>query len=85
MLPFRIFEAQPRPLTGTTGELHKMRIFRQLTKDTMNTESIVENNERLVFEIDHSHVIDRMNRENGQEENVQEAVEQQEEAGSFTE
>ncbi|WP_232725546.1 hypothetical protein [Bacillus sp. FJAT-44742] len=51
----------------------------------MNTESIVENNERLVFEIDHSHVIDRMNRENGQEENVQEAVEQQEEAGSFTE
>ncbi|WP_100401190.1 CapA family protein [Bacillus sp. FJAT-44742] len=85
LLPFRIFEAQPRPLTGTTGELHKMRIFRQLTKDTMNTESIVENDERLVFEIDHSHVIDRMNRENGQEENVQEAVEQPEEAGSFTE
>ncbi|WP_054635757.1 CapA family protein [Thalassobacillus sp. C254] len=69
MLPYRIFESQPRPLTGAAADLHKQRIFRQLTKDTTHTEFIRENDERLIFEVDHSHVIERMN-EPDEEENA---------------
>lgn len=56
--PYRIFEAQPRPVEGLTEVFHRFRIFRQLTKDTTNEEAIVENDERLIFEVDHSHVIE---------------------------
>ncbi|WP_252311876.1 CapA family protein [Sinobaca sp. H24] len=45
--PYRIFEAQPRPVEGLTEFVHRFRIFRQLTKDTTNEEAIVENDERL--------------------------------------
>lgn len=56
--PYRIFEAQPRPVEGLTEFVHRFRIFRQLTKDTTNEEAIVENDERLIFEVDHSHVLE---------------------------
>ncbi|SDH44003.1 CapA family protein [Alteribacillus bidgolensis] len=57
MHPFRVFEAQPRPVQGLTKNIHKKRIFRQLTKDTEAKENIVENGERLIISADHSHVL----------------------------
>ncbi|MFB4165884.1 CapA family protein [Alteribacillus sp. JSM 102045] len=57
MLPFRVFEAQPRPVQGLTESVHKKRIFRQLTKDTKAKENIIENDERLIISADHSHVL----------------------------
>ncbi|WP_158736243.1 CapA family protein [Alteribacillus sp. YIM 98480] len=57
MHPFRVFEAQPRPVQGLTTSIHKNRIFRQLTKDTEAKENIVENGKRLIISADHSHVL----------------------------
>ncbi|MFB5664380.1 CapA family protein [Alteribacillus sp. HJP-4] len=61
--PYRVFEAQPRPLRGADEKVHKQRIFRQLTKDTSNKEAIVENGDNLRIEADHSHIIEKMNNE----------------------
>lgn len=67
MQPFRVFEASPRPVESA---FHRERIFRQLTKDTQNKDAIVENGEHLVFEADHSNVIDSME-QNGNQNNNQ--------------
>jgi poly-gamma-glutamate synthesis protein (capsule biosynthesis protein) len=66
MQPFRVFEASPRPVESA---FHRQRIFRQLTKDTQNKDAIVENGEHLVFEADHSNVIDSMEQNSNQNNN----------------
>ncbi|WP_022792186.1 CapA family protein [Marinococcus halotolerans] len=66
MQPFRVFEATPRPVESA---FHRERIFRQLTKDTQNKDAIVENGEHLVFEADHSNVIDSMEQNSNQNNN----------------
>ncbi|MDV2886418.1 CapA family protein [Alkalihalophilus pseudofirmus] len=60
LVPFRIYEAQPKPVEGALSFYHRGKIFRQLTKDTENTESIKQQDDRLIFEVDHSHVLARM-------------------------
>ncbi|WP_368503126.1 CapA family protein [Alkalihalophilus sp. As8PL] len=60
LVPFRIYEAQPVPVDGVFSFYHRSKIFRQLTKDTENKESIIQQDDRLIFEVDHSHVLDRM-------------------------
>lgn len=67
MQPFRVFEASPRPVESA---FHRERIFRQLTKDTQNKEAIVQNGEHLVFEADHSSVLQSME-QNGNQNNNQ--------------
>lgn len=66
MQPFRVFEATPRPVESA---FHRERIFRQLTKDTQNKDAIVENGEHLVFEADHSSVLQSMEQNSNQNSN----------------
>ncbi|MBB6448388.1 poly-gamma-glutamate synthesis protein (capsule biosynthesis protein) [Geomicrobium halophilum] len=59
LVPFRIHEAQPRPIDGLGESYYRERIFQQLTKDTTD-DSVYEKTEdgRLIFEVDHSHVLE---------------------------
>ncbi|AXF55757.1 CapA family protein [Salicibibacter kimchii] len=58
LVPFRIHESQPRPIDGFAEPYYRERIFQQLTKDTSD-ESVYEKSDgRLVFEVDHGHVVE---------------------------
>ncbi|MFS0788296.1 CapA family protein [Shouchella sp. 1P09AA] len=57
LIPFRINEAQPRPIEGTSSLYYREKIFRQLTKDTENRDHFKKEDDRLFFEVDHRHVL----------------------------
>jgi poly-gamma-glutamate synthesis protein (capsule biosynthesis protein) len=56
--PMRIREGQPRPLTGVSSAYHEARIFRQLTKETAGSANWYKEDGKLIFEVDHSHVLE---------------------------
>ncbi|SDI57554.1 CapA family protein [Natribacillus halophilus] len=58
LVPFRIREAQPRPIDGLAEPYHRERIFQQLTKDTSDDSTYEQSDGRLVFEVDHGHVLE---------------------------
>ncbi|GAK03240.1 poly-gamma-glutamate synthase subunit PgsA/CapA [Geomicrobium sp. JCM 19037] len=58
LVPFRIHESQPRPLNGAGESYFRQRIFQQLTKDTTDDSVYEIKDGRLIFEVDHSHVVD---------------------------
>ncbi|MBM7631626.1 CapA family protein [Geomicrobium sediminis] len=57
LVPFRVHEAQPRAITGPREEYFKQRIFQQLTKDTTDDQAYEIRDGRLIFEVDHRHVV----------------------------
>ncbi|QDI91001.1 CapA family protein [Salicibibacter halophilus] len=59
LVPFRIHESQPRPIDGFAESYYRERIFQQLTKD-VSDEAVYEKTDdgRLVFEVDHGHVLE---------------------------
>lgn len=58
--PMRIREGQPKPVTSA---YHEARIFRQLTKETSRSVSWYIDEGKLIFEVDHSHVLERTSRD----------------------
>ncbi len=56
--PMRIREGQPKPLTGVSSAYHEARIFRQLTKETTDSDNWYKEEGKLIFEVDHSHVLE---------------------------
>lgn len=58
LVPFRVYESQPRPLSGIAQGYFRERIYQQLTKDTTDSDVYERRGDRLVFTVDHSHVLD---------------------------
>lgn len=56
-VPLRIREATPAPI-GDLGGFHEQRIFYQLTKGTNDKDGWKQENGRLIYEMDHSHVLE---------------------------
>ncbi|SFE60730.1 CapA family protein [Alteribacillus iranensis] len=55
--PFRIYEGQPRTLDGPLSILREKQIFKRLTKNTSPHTQWYEEDGKLKFQVDHSHVV----------------------------
>lgn len=64
VIPLKIQEGAPKPVTGTVD---KNRIYRQLTKDTSSSALWSKKDDRLEITLDHKHVVENMKKRGNQE------------------